>query len=219
MPDWFYRTVTQPILFRLPARRARNLALGFIGKLARLPLGPAVIDLLGHMRADARLRQSFLGIDFPTAVGLGPWLDTRAVALPALARFGFGFLEVGPVTVGGEGGDRPVERLKERQALWFGPAHGTLALAEVAPRLAESSRLGLPVMVRLGCQNKAAPERVNEDCRRLIHELAPHAQLFSLSTLELAVADGWQMERWTTHLRAVLEAARAASTPRPVLLC
>lgn len=219
MPDWFYRTVTQPILFRIPARRARNLALGFIGGLARLPFGPAIIDLLGHMRADARLRQSFLGIDFPTAVGLGPWLDTRAVALPALARFGFGFFEVGPVAVEGEGGDRPVERLEDRQALWFGPAPGTLALAEVAPRLAEASRLGLPVMVRLGCPNKAATERVDEDCRRLIHELAPHAQLFSLSTLERAVAEGWRMDRWTTHLRAVLEAAQSASVPRPVLLC
>ncbi|HWT00799.1 MAG TPA: hypothetical protein VN256_11175 [Pyrinomonadaceae bacterium] len=211
--------MTRPALFRVPARRARNLALGFIGGLARLPFGPAVIDLLGHMRADARLRQSLLGIDFPTAVGLGPWLDTRAAALPALARFGFGFLEVGPVSVEGDGAERPVERLKESQALRFAPSPGALSLAEVAPRLAEAARLGLPVMVRLGCQNEAAPERVDEECRRLVRELAPHAQLFSLSTLELAIAEGWQMERWDTHLRAVLEAARAASTPRPVLLC
>ena len=108
MPDWFYRTVTQPLLFRLPAVQARDLALGFMGRLARLPFGPAVIDFLGHMRADPRLRQSFLGIDFPTAVGLGPGLDAKAVALPALARFGFGFLEVGPVT--SEGTDGSADR-------------------------------------------------------------------------------------------------------------
>ena len=36
MPDWFYRTVTQPILFRLPAPRARDFALGFIGRLEML---------------------------------------------------------------------------------------------------------------------------------------------------------------------------------------
>ena len=87
MPDWFYRTVSQPILFRLPAHKARDVALAFIGRLARLPLGPALIDFLGHMRADPRLQQSFLGIDFPTPIGLGPWLDTRAVAVTALGSF------------------------------------------------------------------------------------------------------------------------------------
>ena len=219
MPDWFYRTVTRPILFRVPARQARNFALGFVGRLARLPLGPAVIDFLGHMRADARLRQSFLGIEFPTAVGLGPWLDTRAVALPALARFGFGFLEVGPVTIEGNKSGRPVERLKERQALRFGASPDALALAEVGPRLTEASRLGLPVMVRLGYPKGTPLERVDEECRRLIKELAHDAQLFSLSTLESALAEGWTIKQWRTHLRAALEAARTTSPPRPVLLC
>src|SRR5687767_11606517 len=107
MPDWFYRTVSRPILFSVPAYRARNLTLGFMGGLARLPIGLAVIDFLGHMRADDRLGQSFLGINFPTAIGLGPWLDTHAAALPALSRFGFGFLEVGPATVEGNVASRP----------------------------------------------------------------------------------------------------------------
>src|SRR5437763_53153 len=39
MPDWFYRTVSRPLLFRLPANRARDFALGFLGRLARLPFG------------------------------------------------------------------------------------------------------------------------------------------------------------------------------------
>jgi hypothetical protein len=41
MPDWFYRTVSRPLLFRLPAKAARDFALGFMGTLARLPGGPA----------------------------------------------------------------------------------------------------------------------------------------------------------------------------------
>src|SRR5882724_2826980 len=104
MPDWFYRTLSRPELFRLPAERARNFALGFMGVLCRLPLGPAVIDFLGHMGADPRLERTHLGIRFPTPIGIGPGLDARAVALPALARFGVGFLEVGPVTLAGGSG-------------------------------------------------------------------------------------------------------------------
>src|SRR5437879_849441 len=135
MPDWFYRTVSRPLLFRFPAVTARNFALGLMGRLARLPFGPAVIDFLGHMRADARLRQTILGIDFPTAVGLGPHLDAAAVALPALARFGLGFIEVGPVTVGGSDAGRPIERRPDRQAVWLPDPPNRLGLAVVKPRL------------------------------------------------------------------------------------
>src|SRR5262245_2168592 len=145
MPDWFYRTVSRPILFRLPAVTARDLALGFMGRLARLPLGPSAIDFLGHMRADPRLRRSFLGIDFPTSVGLGPGLDTAAAALPALARFGFGFLEVGPVTLRGLIADRRFERRPSQEAIWLPDPSESLSLQTVLPRVTEASRLGLQI--------------------------------------------------------------------------
>lgn len=195
MPDWFYRTVTQPVLFRLPAGTARDFALGFLGRLSRLPAGPAAIDFLGHMRADPRLRQSFLDLDFPTAVGLGPGLDARAVALPALARFGFGFLEAGPVTLAGTAGAAPMDRRIGEEALWAPDPPESLSLADAAPRVAEAARLGLPVIVRIGDPAEAP---------RIVRELAPHARLFSLP--------------WTADPREALEAARSVSPPRPVLL-
>jgi hypothetical protein len=99
MPDWSYRTVFRPLLFRLPATLARDLTLGSMGMLARLPLGSAFIDFLGHMRSPARLSRTFMGVTFPSPVGLGPRIDENAVGLAALARFGFGFLEFGPVTL------------------------------------------------------------------------------------------------------------------------
>jgi hypothetical protein len=97
LPDWFYHTVSRLLLFRMPAAAARDVTLGFMGRLARVPGGPALIDFLGHMRPDRRLETCFLGARFPTPVGLGPGVDSCAVALPALARFGFGFVEVGPI--------------------------------------------------------------------------------------------------------------------------
>src|SRR5439155_571173 len=147
MPDWFYRTVSQPILFKLPAVTARSLALGMMGRLARLPGGSALIDFLGHMRGDPRLRRSHLGIEFPTAVGLGPHLDSEAIALPALSRFGFGFLEVGPVAREGIAGS--VKRLADQDAILLPNPPATLGVATVLPRIIEASRLGLPLMVRL----------------------------------------------------------------------
>jgi hypothetical protein len=149
MPDWFYRTVSQPVLFRLPAPRARDFALGFIGRLARLPFGSFLIDFLGHMRADPRLRQSLLDTEFPTAVGLGPWLDTRMIALEGLSRFGVGFIEVGPVSLAGSVATRAVKRLREQEAIWIHREPGSVSLAECNRRLGNGSAIKVPLIVRL----------------------------------------------------------------------
>jgi dihydroorotate dehydrogenase len=213
MPDWFYRTVSRPLLFQLSTTRARDLALGFIGTLARLPLGTAVIDFLGHMRADDRLRQSFQGVTFPTPVGLGPGLDNHAVALPALARFGIGFIEVGPLPVEPPGEAPASQRRVEQQALWVpGPGPGP-ALPMLGPRLRELSPSGIPLILRLGCRAGTSPQEAAQQCCQLVKELAAHAHLFSLATLHLALSANWSVSQWTDHLHTILPSAR------PVLLC
>ena len=97
MPDWSYRTVFRPLLFRLPLATARDLCLGFMGQLARLPLGCFVIDFLGHMRPDPRLRTNWPRLTLAGPVVLGPHLDPQLLAPRALARFGVGMIEIGPV--------------------------------------------------------------------------------------------------------------------------
>jgi hypothetical protein len=117
MPDWSYRTVLRPLLFLFPPETARDLSLGTIGALGRSRIGAAVIDFLGHMRADPRLETRMLGLSFPTAVGLGAGLDPDAIATPGLARFGFGFLELGPVTVEPIAAPGTTTRDLEREAI------------------------------------------------------------------------------------------------------
>jgi dihydroorotate dehydrogenase len=218
MPDWFYRTLTRPVLFRVPAEQARDFALGFMGRLVRTPIGPAAIDFLGHMRADPRLGVSYLGLHFPTALGLGPGLDARAVALPALSRFGFGFLEVGPITIAGTAGEAPVARRLDQEAFWLPEPAASLSLAAVMPRLAEAGRQGLPLIARLAATPGAGAQQAAEEIGRMIRELAPHAQLFSLLTLHDGLAAGWSAEAWSAHLRTVLE-AQGEPAARPILLC
>ena len=116
MPDWFYRTVSRPLLFRLPATTSRDLALGVMGFLGRSAVGRAIIDQLGHMRPDRRLTRSFGGVEFPSTVGLGCGVDGNAAALGALARFGIGFLEVGPITAEPRTAAGSIERRPDQEA-------------------------------------------------------------------------------------------------------
>jgi dihydroorotate dehydrogenase len=165
------------------------------------------------------LRRTFHGLDFPTAVGLGPGLDTRAVALPALARFGLGFLEVGPVTIAGSVGDRPIARRPEQQAIWLPDPPESLPCRDVLPRLAEASHLGLPLLLRLGYAPEAPAGKAAQECAQIMEESSPYVHLFSLLTLRLALADSWSTEQWAAHVRTVLDAARHAKPARPLLLC
>lgn len=171
MPDWFYRTVSRPLLFTLPAVPSRDVSLGFMGTLARLPLGPHVIDLLGHMRADPRLARTVFGARFPSPVGLGPMLDGRAEALPALARFGVGFVDVGPVTMTAREGR--LERATEAEAILASDPPPGLSLDEAAARLNRGPRLGVPVLVRL---TPATPD----EARQMVAALAGAVTAFSI---------------------------------------
>src|SRR5687767_4355653 len=211
MPDWFYRTISKPILFSLPATRARDFALGFMGSLSRLPLGPYLIDFLVHMRADPRLRQSLLDTTFPTAVGIGPWLDTHAVATRALARFGVGFIEIGPVTLDRNVAAREIRRVVGQEAFWIDDEPDSISLVDCNRRLRDVGDLDVPVIVRLKCSGSKSLAEIEQESRHLIRELAPGVRLVAL---EISKRE-WTMDEWS-YVREVL--IEAASTQRTLLL-
>ncbi|HET7114457.1 MAG TPA: hypothetical protein VFI57_12480, partial [Pyrinomonadaceae bacterium] len=212
MPDWFYRTVSKPILFSLPAPRARDFALGFIGTLSRLPLGPYLIDFLGHMRADPRLRQSFLDTTFPTAVGIGPRLDSRAVAVRALARFGVGFIELGPVSLEGNVAANPIRRIEAQEAFWIDDKPDSISLVDCNRRLGNVSDIAVPLIVRLKCAGNKSSAEIEQESRHMIRELVPAVRLVALEIADRA----WTIEEWTSYLRVVISEAR--NSERSLLL-
>jgi dihydroorotate dehydrogenase len=216
MPDWFYRTVSRPLLFRLPAAAARDLALGVVGTLARLPGGGAVIDYLGHMRPPAFLRRTVLGVTFPSPVGLAPGLDGRAAALAALARFGVGFLEVGPVTLRPHNANPAVARRVAEQALWYPDPPAALGADDLARRL-PSGTLPVPLIVRLSYTPGTHPDQAAAECRELIKRFTPFVALFSLTIPEPARTGAWSAPQWREYITAVQQTAGAV--PRPLLLC
>ena len=212
MPDWFYRTISKPILFSLPAPRARDFALGFMGTLSRLPLGPYLIDFLGHMRADPRLRESHLDTTFPTAIGIGPWLDTHAVATRALTRFGVGFITIGPVTLDRNVAVRPMRRVVDQEALWIDDEPDTISLVDCNRRLRDVDQFDVPVIARLKCSGSKTSAEVEQESRHVIRELVSAVRFVALEIPERE----WSIEEWSSCLREVL--AETRSTHRALLL-
>lgn len=147
MPDWSYRTLFRPVLFALPERFARDLALGTIGTLARTPLGPQTIDFLGHMRAPPELSREVLGRRFDSPIGIAAELDPSGYALAGLARFGVGFVEIGPLTLAPPATSK-VQRDDQQQTIVVDRSYTHVHVDLALPRLA-AIKNRVPAIVRL----------------------------------------------------------------------
>lgn len=92
-----YQRLVRPILFRLSADRAHDLAVSLASKA---PAIPGVLSLLRWMqlRNNPELSQQLLGLTFPNPVGIAAGFDKNAVCIPFLQALGLGFIEIGSVT-------------------------------------------------------------------------------------------------------------------------
>ena len=137
-------------LRRLDPERAHGLALGAL----RAGLGPR-----GGPVTTPRLAVSLAGLDLPNPLGLAAGFDKNAVALGALARAPFGWLEVGAATpVAQPGNPRPrLFRLSEDGAAINRFGFNNDGMDAIARRLA-ARPAGSVVGLNLGA-NKASEDR------------------------------------------------------------
>jgi dihydroorotate dehydrogenase len=149
MPDWTYQTVFRPALFRLGAETGRRLALGSMGLLARLPLGRRMIQMMGHMKPDPRLAIERNGLSFPAAVGLGCAVDPYMSATSALAEFGFGFLEIGPIATHHEARAGSIHLQTDTESIQFDEPRAAITPTNARDRLIKNGLFRLPTLARI----------------------------------------------------------------------
>ncbi len=140
-----YRLVS-PILFRLDAERAHELALG-LGRLLPVSSPPP-----------PELARDVLGLRFSSPLGLAAGMDKDARYLALWRRLGFGFVEIGTVTPRPQAGNpRPrLYRLPEAGLLLNRMGFNSEGAEAVARRL-ERRPAGLVVGGNIG-KNRETPE-------------------------------------------------------------
>ncbi len=200
MPDWSYHTLFLPVLRRLPGARARDLTLAAVGSLASLPAGGALFHVFGHMAPPPGAGVAVLGLNLKSRVGLSGEVDPRLLGTRALAQFGVGLLEIGPVTV-----DPMPEGMGPRlgsdgRSIVLDAAPASPGLAVVQRRLASLGDVRVPLLVRIAPRGSDVPQ----ETQQLINALDTSAAAFVLDA------------RWC-HAVPHLEVVRAM-TQRPLLL-
>ena len=208
MPDWSYRTVLRPVLFALPSRTARDVSLATMGVLGSAWPGRLLIDLLGHMRPADGLAMSVAGLAFPSRMGLGCGLDPGLRATSALARFGCGFVEVGPIVAGPSRRGR-LERDGASDSLVVAdPPDGT-SVAEAVARLARVHASGAVILARLDASGVGDPDASRAAITAAIAALSPHVAGFTVS----CGGSSWTPDARRGVVDGLRAAARAAARP------
>lgn len=168
-------SLLRPLLFALEAETAHHFTLEALRRLYDLGLVPAPAS------APSTCARSVMGLGFPNPVGLAAGLDKNGDCIDALARLGFGFLEIGTVTPRPQPGNpRPrVFRLPAARAiinrLGFN-SDGVDRLVENVKRARFHGVLG----INLGKNADTPLERAAEDyvaCLRKVYSLASYVTI------------------------------------------
>ncbi len=196
-----------PVLRRLDAERAHDIAAaalrsGWVGGA-----GPVT---------DHRLAVTAMGLRFANPIGLAAGFDKDGRALVALARLGFGFLEVGSVTVAAQSGNpRPrLFRLADERAVINRMGFNNDGIDALVARLRHHPR-SLPVGVNLGL-NKIGGFAIR-DYPALVGAVAGLADYVVLN-VSSPNTPGLRDLQSTRHLAALLAAVSHRHGATPVLV-
>jgi dihydroorotate dehydrogenase len=201
-------SIVLPLLRRIDPERAHELA------LHALRLGLAGRDAAPD---DPILAIEALGNRFNNPIGLAAGFDKNAVAVAALMRLGFGFVETGTVTPRPQlGNPRPrLFRLTPDQAVINRMGFNNAGLDVYLTQLAQRPRSPVPLGANVGINKEGAdPER---DYPALIAAVAPHADYLVIN-VSSPNTPGLRDLQGEAQLRAILRAVAVAVPNRPPLL-
>lgn len=160
-----YERLVRPFLFLLDPETAHDLALGILSRMSNVDVALRALQVF---RPPSQPKTLF-GLTFPNPIGLAAGFDKNAVALPAWAALGFGFIEIGTVTAKPQPGNpRPrIFRYASEQALINRLGFnndGADIIANRLRKLRESGRWpAVPVGVNIGKSKVTPIDQAAED--------------------------------------------------------
>jgi dihydroorotate dehydrogenase len=166
----------RPLLFLLSPERAHKVTFALLEVAKHIP---GALALVGGKRPPLAAAVELMGLKFPGPVGLAAGMDKDARHVDALARIGFGHVEIGTVTpLPQSGNDRPrLFRLKADRALINRMGFNNEGAIAAAARLKERVA-GIVVGGNIG-KNKVTPnEQAVDDYVECFTVLDPFVDYF-----------------------------------------
>ena len=154
-----YESLIRPIMFSLDPETAHSAAELALRASGRVPgAGRALAALFAS--SDPALETTVAGLRFPNPVGLAAGFDKDCRMAGLLPALGFGFVEVGTITLRPQPGNpRPrLMRLPASEAILNRMGFNNCGAEEAARRLARLSRRPVPIGINIGLNKETSAE-------------------------------------------------------------
>jgi dihydroorotate dehydrogenase len=160
--------------FQLDAESAHELATSQMEQLQRIPIVLRALERA--CRPPAAAAKTLFGLRFSSPVGIAGGFDKNATMMPFLAALGFGFIEVGTVTLRPQAGNpKPrMFRYPGHHAIINRMGFNNDGADVVAERLRSWARTA-PVFVNVGKNRDVPLDRATEAYVECYRRLAPYA--------------------------------------------
>jgi dihydroorotate dehydrogenase len=203
------------LLFHLDPEAAHEWTSAQIEHLQQIPLALRVLERICRPPADAT--RTLLGLTFSSPIGIAGGFDKNATMMPLLAALGFGFIEVGTVTLRPQPGNpRPrLFRYPHEQALINRMGFNNDGADVVASRLRAWERT-VPLFVNVGKNRDVPLEGATEAYVECYRKVAPHADAAVLN-LSSPNTPGLRDLQRPEHLEELLQAVRSVRSG-PILI-
>lgn len=209
----------KPLLFALDAERAHEEVSGLMSLLAPLPGAAAVLSALTGSGPKG-LEKHVFGVSFPNPLGLAAGFDKDGKLVPLLPALGFGFLEIGSVTLEPQPGN-PKPRLfrdPAARALVNRMGFNSEGARLVARRLGSQPKCSVPLGINLGLNKGTEPAKAPAAYKRTFSILQEHGDYFVVN-VSSPNTPGLRDLQKVNDLAAILEAVQEANAfKKPILL-
>jgi dihydroorotate dehydrogenase len=209
----------KPWLFGFDAERVHEETSGLMGLMAPIPGAAKVLALLTG-KGGRGLSKTVFGVNFPNPVGLAAGFDKDGKLISILPGLGFGFLEIGSVTLEPQAGNEKPRlfRLVEQGAVINRLGFNSEGARAVALRLSMSPPPSVPLGINLGLNKgtdeKDAPKRYAQTFKLL----RKYGDYFVVN-VSSPNTPGLRDLQTATNLADILSALQDANTQnKPVLV-
>jgi dihydroorotate dehydrogenase len=196
------------LLFNLDAEDAHELAVRQMIALQKIPIVLRAIERFCAPPPGAR--RELMGLTFPSPIGIAAGFDKNALLMPMLAALGFGFVEVGTVTLRPQPGNpRPrLFRYPEHRALINRLGFNNDGADAVAERL-QSWQRTVPLFVNIGKNRDVPIDAAADDYGACAMKLAPYADAVVVNLSSPNTPSLRELQR-PEHLERILAAVGPA---------
>lgn len=214
-----YERVLRPWLFRKDPETAHDIVIRMLETAQRLPLGGQALRLLAGT-PPAGLATEVFGLKFPNPIGLAAGFDKDCLLPRALCALGFGFLELGSVTLEPqEGNEKPrMFRLPEHKAIINRMGFNSRGAERAARNLKNMGRLPVPIGINLGLNKGAVKEDAPALYAKTFSILEPYGDYFVVN-VSSPNTTGLRDLQEKLQLKKILIAIQAVNpNKRPILV-